>query len=178
MSTTTARRTLAAAALGAVAAATLVAASTTGSAAAAQDDRGVAAVRNATEVYRDVAAAEAAGYRRVSGCEQLPGVGAMGIHYLHPELAADGRLVPTRPEVLLYEPTPDGLVLVGVEYFVAEAAVRGGRPAVLGRPLEGPMPGHSPQMPTHYDLHLWVWRDNPAGTSATWNPAVSCAHAS
>jgi hypothetical protein len=62
-----------------------------------------------------------------------------------------------------------------VEYFVAEEAVRGSKPSVLGRPLNGPMPGHHAQMPTHYDLHLWVWRDNPTGVAEDWNPAVSCS---
>lgn len=175
----TLRRTLVATALTAVSASAVVAAGTTGSAAgsAPSDGRGVAAVRNATEQFHDVDAATAAGYVPVGHCEELPGTGAMGVHYLHPGLASDSRLVPTRPEVLLYEPTQDGLVLVGVEYFIAEEAVRGGHPSVQGRRLNGPMAGHTPQMPTHYDLHLWVWRDNPAGLSADWNPAVSCQHA-
>jgi hypothetical protein len=28
-----------------------------------------------------------------------------------------------------------------------------------------------------YKLHVWLWRDNPAGMFADWNPKVSCAHA-
>jgi hypothetical protein len=36
------------------------------------------------------------------------------------------------------------------------------------------MLGHNPQMPIHYDLHLWVGRHNPAGLFAQWNPAISC----
>lgn len=176
MNTATARRTTTALLLSGVAAAA-VAASATHSSAEPRDDRGVAAVRNATEQFHDVQAAVAAGYVRASGCEQLPGVGAMGFHYVHPELASDAKLIPTRPEVLLYEPTPTGLQLVGVEYFIAEAAARGDHPSVMGRQLEGPMPGHSPTMPRHYDLHLWVWKDNPHGMSATWNPAISCEHA-
>ena len=180
MSTHAMRRALVLITLAGAGAAVLVTAGTTGSAAqpAARDDRGVTAVRNATAKFHDVDVALAAGYVPVSHCEELPGTGAMGIHYLHPDLAADHRLVPTQPEVLLYEPTEDGLVLVGVEYFVAEEAVRGSAPSVLGRRLNGPMAGHSPQMPTHYDLHLWVWRDNPDGLSADWNPAVSCQHES
>jgi hypothetical protein len=178
MSTTSARRTVAALTLSTIAGAALVAASTTSSSAEPRDG-GVAGVRQATEQFRDVAAAEAAGYVRASGCERLPGVGAMGVHYLHPGRASDSRLVPTQPEVLLYEPTPDGgLELVGVEYFVAEGAARTSHPSVLGRRLDGPMAGHHDGMPTHYDLHLWVWRDNPHGISAAWNPAVSCPHGS
>lgn len=29
-------------------------------------------------------------------------------------------------------------------------------------------------MPIHFDLHAWVWQDNPAGTFAAWNPDVTC----
>ena len=29
-------------------------------------------------------------------------------------------------------------------------------------------------MPIHYDLHVWVWRDSPAGTFSTFNPTVGC----
>lgn len=175
MSSNAFRRTTATAGLAGIAAAALLVAGAGGSAASpAQDDAGVTAVRNATEKFQDVSVAEAAGYIPVSHCEARPGAGGMGIHYLHPGLASDGKLAPGEPEVLLYEPTDSGLVLVAVEYFVAEAAAHGKRPTVLGRPLNGPMAGHNDQMPSHYDLHLWVWKDNPNGMSADWNPAVSC----
>lgn len=36
-------------------------------------------------------------------------------------------------------------------------------------------------MPFHHNeafglrvMHAWVWRSNPAGTSADWNPRVNC----
>ncbi len=41
-------------------------------------------------------------------------------------------------------------------------------------PLAGPMPGHEDGMPVHYDLHVWLYRSNPAGQLADWNPKVSC----
>ena len=40
------------------------------------------------------------------------------------------------------------------------------RPQLFGRPFDGPMEGHHPLMPRdlhHYDLHVWLWKDNPAG---------------
>lgn len=141
---------------------------------AARDDAGLTSVRNATEQFQDVNVALAHGYRPASPCQALPGAGAMGVHYVHPGLAADGQVIATRPDVLLYEPSPAGPVLVGVEYFIAEDAVNGQHPRVLGRPLDGPMPGHHAGMPRHYDLHVWAWRDNPNGVTAQWNPAVSC----
>lgn len=134
----------------------------------------LAKVKAATARFHDVAAAKAAGYIPVSGCEQLPGVGAMGVHFLNPGLAGDGVVDPLRPEVLLYLPTDDGLRLVGVEWFVAEQASGGQRPSVLGVPFDGPMDGHGPGQPRHYDKHAWIWAHNPTGTWASWNPALSC----
>jgi hypothetical protein len=173
MSTTLARRT-AAAGLTTAAAAVMIATGVSGAAATpTAGNSDLAAVRAATAHFHDVDAALAAGYVPVSDCEELPGTGAMGIHYLNPQLAGDATVDPLRPEVLLYMPTGDNLQLVGVEYFVAEAAAPT-RPTVLGRPFDGPMAGHSEGMPWHYDLHLWIWKNNPSGVATAWNPALSC----
>ena len=139
----------------------------------------VATARRATERYHDLDAALADGYVRVTGCVQLPGVGGMGIHYLNPRLAADPAIVADQPEELLYVPGPDGtLELAGVEYFRADAdqdlTTTDDRPSLAGVPFDGPMAGHTPGMPVHYDLHVWAWRANPAGTFAAWNPNVHC----
>jgi hypothetical protein len=47
-------------------------------------------------------------------------------------------------------------------------------PSVLGQTFDGPMAGHNPSMPWHYDLHVWLWAHNPAGLFAQFNPALSC----
>jgi hypothetical protein len=145
----------------------------------AQKGRQLAAVRQATARYHDVNVALADGYVPVSGCEELPGQGAMGVHYLNPALAQDLESDPAKPEVLLYLPKEDGeLRLIGVEYFQASAGRTAAQaPAILGVKFDGPMPGHNPQMPEHFDLHVWVWANNPAGMFAAWNPALSCGEA-
>jgi hypothetical protein len=123
--------------------------------------------------YKDVNRATADGYIPVSGCEVLPGTGAMGIHYLNPTLASDLTNDPYKPEVLLYAPnSKGGLDLLGPEYFQADAGQA--RPNVYSEPFNGPMPGHNPQMPVHYDLHVWLYRYNPAGLFAPWNANVKC----
>ena len=132
----------------------------------------IAQVRQATAKYHDVNEALADGYIPVSGCEAIPGMGVMGIHYLNPALASDLAVAPLAPDLLLYVPSGDGLRLVGVEYWVA--SVGQPTPSVLGQTFDGPMAGHSPGMPEHYDLHAWVWQANPAGMFAAWNPTVSC----
>jgi len=137
------------------------------------------AIRRATARFADVEVALAAGYLPDPECAEIPGVGAMGFHYVNPALIEDGVVNPTKPEILLYLPTADGgRELVGVEYMTVDGdqdlATDDDRPKMMGHELEGPMPGHGPGMPVHYDLHAWVFADNPAGDLATWNPSLTC----
>jgi len=132
----------------------------------------LAAVRQATAKYHDVNQALADGYIPASDCEKLPGVGTMGIHFLNPRLASDLTVDPLAPELLLYVPSGGRLRLVGVEYFVANVGQP--HPSLFGRAFDGPMAGHSPGMPEHYDLHVWIWQAKPDGIFAQWNPTVRC----
>ena len=136
----------------------------------------LAAVRAATAAYHDVEAAIAAGYVPTDECAAAP-PGAMGYHYVKPALL--GQPVDLRrPPVLLYLPTDHGLKLGGVEWVQVDAdqdpTTDTDRPSLLGVPFDGPMPGHGPDQPVHYDLHAWVWQHNPAGMFAPFNPAASC----
>ena len=140
---------------------------------------GLRQVREATSAFRDIEAAKAAGYEKVSECEDDPKYGGMGFHYGNPELIADGKLDATRPEILVYQPTRNGKLRLGaVEYFQADGdqdlETDPDRPSMFGMPFDGPMLGHNPKMPIHYDLHVWLYRHNPAGKFAMWNPTVSC----
>jgi hypothetical protein len=64
--------------------------------------------------------------------------------------------------MLLYVPSPSGgLRLAGVEYVGPVGTT------VLGQELE---PG-GPMGPA---LHVWVWRVNPDGMFADFNPKLSC----
>jgi hypothetical protein len=134
-------------------------------------------VRQATKRFRDVREARRAGYVATGECAASP-EGGMGVHYTHPRLAGDDRLNIRRPEVLVYEPRGEQRRLVAVEHFRADADGRldtdDDRPFLFGRGFDGPMEGHEPGMPIHYDLHAWVWKRNPAGTFAMWNPRVEC----
>ena len=135
------------------------------------------AVRAATAKYNDVNVALADGYIAASPCEATR-AGAMGIHYFNPRLAGPG-VDPLHPEVLLYLPNGKGSVkLVGVEYFQADAdqdkSTSTDRPHLFGQGFQGPMDGHNPQMPIHYDLHVWVHEANPDGVFAQYNPGLHC----
>jgi hypothetical protein len=175
-----------AAALGIAALATIVPASGAGAHDAGDDQhdrltgRQAALIRTATTQFRDIDAAFAAGYVPVGECAELPGVGGMGFHYLHPGLASDDVVDPAHPELLVYQPTRQGTLRLGaVEYFVADAdqdlTTDDDRPALFGTYFfDGPMPGHEPGMPVHYDLHVWLYDHNPTGQLTAWNPTAAC----
>lgn len=137
------------------------------------------------EKYQDPLKAIADGYLSTLACvdfvaagkagETAFGTGAMGVHFLNLSLIGKP-LDPKTPTVLMYEPHGDTLRLVGAEWFVP-VQVSPERPTLFGRPLDGPMDGHAPIMPAelkHYDLHVWLWRTNPAGVFSPTNAAVKC----
>lgn len=137
----------------------------------------LAAVRDALAKYRDPLVAIRDGYLSTLGCVEYP-VGGMGVHFLNPALIGPTP-DPMRPQILVYEPGPRGsLRLVAAEWFVPLATGVAGRPTLFGRPFDGPMEGHEPLMPRelhHYDLHVWLWKENPAGLFNATNPGVGCA---
>ena len=144
------------------------------------DRAGVQALRTLTEQYQDVNKALADGFVEPVGphaCVAVPTLGGMGYHYIN-FARFDETLKANEPEVLLYRDGEDGeKVLTGVEYLVVDADQDLGtieRHQVFGHVLRGPMEGHGPGMPVHYDRHAWVWEANPNGTWEDWNPNVSC----
>ena len=144
-------------------------------------DGTLAEAREATAEFLDIERALEEGYVQASPCE--PG---QGYHYVNPALADDDDLDVSYPEVLLYEPGPEGqLRLVGVEYvrfypgsFTAPPAPPYVRdpdgPSMFGEDFHGPMAGHAPEMPDHHELHAWVWRHSPEGMFADHNSWVDC----
>jgi hypothetical protein len=133
-------------------------------------------VKRATEKYKDVKVAEADGFRAPPSCSDSgDDSGAMGLHYTNVKRMQDPKIDLLKPEELLYEPQPNGRPpkLVGVEYFQASTGQR--PPNTAFGHLDGPMPGHFPGMPTHFDLHVWIYRHNPEGVFEIWNENVSCA---
>lgn len=149
------------------------------------------AVLLATSKYHDVNVALADGYQATENCVQAP-PGGMGLHYVNPSLA-EAAPDPLKPAILLYLPTDAGIKLIGVEYSAAAMANTAdgaalwlgadppdswatSAPSALGQTFNGPMAGHGPPgaEPWHYDLHVWLWEDNPSGLFADFNPNVHC----
>jgi hypothetical protein len=167
----------------------------------------LAEVRAATERFRDVKAALAAGYISPPGnpCESAAGMGmdpklgGMGVHFFRPDLLGvtappnprvDGNGTHTdfrNPAILIYEPQADGsMELIAVENLVFEKAWKeAGHDAPPS--FQGVKWDHmvdDPSTPAdeahmfepHYDRHVWLYRDNPNGMFAQFNPRVSCEH--
>ena len=125
--------------------------------------------------FENVEAAKAAGYSQFGDCMASP-QGAQGIHFTNQALIDDPKLDPMRPELLMYEPRPDGtLRLIGVEYLVFQKAWHDAgnkaAPALLGQEF---VPNTTLLPQPFYALHLWVWQHNPKGVFANWNPLVNC----
>jgi hypothetical protein len=143
-------------------------------------------VQAGLEKYQDPIVAVADGFLSTLLCVDFPKghtegsmsyvAGGMGVHFLN--MANIGpTLDPTKPQVLIYEPVGDKLKLVAAEWFAPVAAVGDTPPSIFGKQLEGPMEGHEPIMPPglhHYDLHVWLWKTNPAGVFSPTNPAITC----
>ena len=132
-------------------------------------------VRRALEKYQDPIAAVHDGYFSTLGCVAYTS-GGMGVHFLNLGLIGP-EPDPLRPPILVYEPDGADLRLVAAEWFIPLATGIKERPALFGQPFDGPMEGHEPLMPAglhHYGLHVWLFKENPAGWFATTNPTVVC----
>ena len=80
-------------------------------------------VREATDRFRDVEVAKREGYGLLFGCVTGDERGAMGLHFVNLALVGDPALDPTRPEIVIYEPRPNGQVrLIGADFLVFKAA--------------------------------------------------------
>ena len=136
-----------------------------------EQKQAVAEVRKATTQFHDIAAAKAAGYTKQypAGCAESP-AGAQAFHYLNEGLV-DGTVELLRPELVMYEPQPNGsLQLLGVDYVVPLTA-SATAPTLLGVPFARNEPLGV------WALHIWSARPNPSGMFAAWNPKVSCKYA-
>lgn len=155
----------------------------------AADDRQDPHIRYALDIatayrisakYTDERQAIKDGYVPTDNCLTNPrGPGAMGYHYTKRSLW--GSTDPSKPTAIIYGPERGpggGRRLYAIEWIKADAdqdlKTTDDRPTMFGLPFNGPMPGHSPSMPIHYDLHMWAYKDNPEGLFHNWNNNVHC----
>jgi hypothetical protein len=142
------------------------------------------ALRQALAKYEDPYVAVRDLYLSTVGCVHYDGSkmeghmdypkGAMGVHFVN--VTVQGPPDPLKPNVLIYEPNGGKLRLVAAEWLVPLTAAKE-RPSLFGQPFQGPMEGHEPLIPKgfhHYDLHAWLFKDNPLGMFSPTNPNVTC----
>jgi hypothetical protein len=143
---------------------------------------GLGGAKSATAEFQTITQAKKAGYtqkvRDLAGiaCIEDPGgTGGMGVHMLNPGLL-DGKIDAKQPEILVYEPLPNGKAkLVALEYLVLAKDWKGARkPALFGRPFDTVEPGNRYGLPKAYALHAWVWKSNPSGVLKPYNPRIDC----
>jgi hypothetical protein len=135
-------------------------------------------VRDATEQYKDVKVAIAHGYAQQFGCVAGDDLGAMGVHYINGDLVASGVLDPTRPQIVIYEPMPDGTMhLIGADFLVLANqwnATHTDPPQLMGQLFHLFTAPNRFGLPPFYTLHVWAWKQNPKGTFVNWHSQVSC----
>ena len=163
-------------------------------------------IRAATARFQDLNVALKEGYIRdptnmcvTAAMEGAPKqLGAMGVHYFRPDLLGLTAQAPrvtgtgthtdfSKPAVLIYEPQADGrMVLVAIENLVwvdAWQAKSKALPAFEGneyyRMVDNPATPDIDEahgfMP-HFELHMWLYKNNPNGMFAPFNPGVTCDH--
>ncbi len=141
---------------------------------------------HATAKFHDLVVAKAHGYGLLKdkngvaciAMDAMPGMGAMGVHYAKNALVADGVLKVSTPEALVYAPSAGGTPrLAAVEYVVLKSAWdarHASPPSLFGHHFNLTPAGNRFGLPAFYSLHAWIWKHNPAGMFAMWNPEVSC----
>lgn len=128
-----------------------------------------------------------------------PQLGAMGVHFFRPDLLGITATEPRvngngthtdflQPSVLVYYPDQTGALKLGaVENLVWEeawkAAGNESPPEFHGyqywHRIDNPLTTYADEahlFEPHYELHVWLYEENPAGVFAQFNPHVSCDH--
>jgi hypothetical protein len=119
------------------------------------------------------------GYQLMFGCVSGGDFGAMGLHYVNGALLHDGDVDENAPEILLYEPLPNGRIrITGADFIVFksewDAKHPEGPPQLRGQLFHLFDSPNRFGLDPFYTLHVWAWKPNRAGTFSNWNPDVSC----
>lgn len=132
----------------------------------------LATLREVTASFQQFENGRDAGWSaQITPCMVDPGgAGGMGFHYGNVGLI-DGTVSVDKPELLLYEPEKNGrLRLVAVEYIIPYSfhSRDAAPPRLFNQDFQ--------QVDAFglWGLHAWVWKENPSGMFAAWNPTVNC----
>jgi len=138
-------------------------------------------VRFYSAKYQDYHQAIRDNYNLGFGCVSGSDQGAMGLHFINMELVKSGVIDVTRPQIILYEPMPDGsLKLTGADFLVDaeqwdnDKTHAPGPPELMGQLFHYFDAPNRFGLKPFYTLHVWAWKDNPNGAFVNWHPDVAC----
>jgi hypothetical protein len=103
----------------------------------------------------------------------------MGMHFINGDLIKAGVLDASQPQIVIYEPQPDGkLKLIGAD-FLLDAATwdknnPGNPPQLMGQLFHFFDKPNRFGLDPFYTLHVWAWKENPTGAFTNWHADVSC----
>ena len=149
-------------------------------------DRQLARVKSKTSEFRSLHEAKEDGYGQPPAPAPLhecissfDNSGAMGFHFINGALL-NGKVDAGHPPVLVYAPDKDGkLRLAALEYVIFkdawDAAHPGKTPMLFGQMFMTTGFPNRFGIPAFYSLHVWLFKTNPAGMFAPFNPNVSCS---
>ena len=131
----------------------------------------LAALRAAVSPLHNLRRATEAGFDvDVTGCLENPPIGGMGHHYAMTSRIDGAPPVADQPEILVFSPKSNGKLQLGaVEFIIPYPAWTAATPpSLFGETF------HRNDGAGLWVLHVWLWRHNPSGLFADWNPTVSC----
>src|SRR3954447_5716175 len=137
----------------------------------------------ATKQFRSLPVADKAGYKLLLdkdgvACIDMPGMGAMGVHFANSSLVGDGAIDAATPDATEYEPDGRGRMrLTAVESVVfqdAWDAKHHDKPSLFGETFALTGADNRYGLPAFYSLHAWIYKDNPSGMFSMYNPNVTC----
>ena len=135
-------------------------------------------VREITEPYKDVAAAEKAGYGLAFGCVSGPDAGAMGLHYVNMPLVLDGEIDASVPRSFSTSRWATGRCVWSAPttsvFADAWDKTHSSAPELMGQKFQQFEAPNRFGLPRFYTLHVWAWKDNPTGTFVNWHSNISC----
>ena len=136
----------------------------------ARVERLAATLHRVTARYHDIEVGKRDSFVLLHDCETRLNDEPVGTVYVNMSRLTDGVINPEKPDALIYEPSANGLTLVGVEFAIPYTLwTKPNPPQLLGTTF------HREDEFGVFALHAWVWRRNLNGIFAETNPRVTCS---